>query len=273
MEVREAMKRSFALLSFLLAPLCATAVSAAPQRVEIMVYAATSTRDALRTIETLYERDHDLDLVFNFGSSGDLANQIVAAAKADVFLSADEKEMDKVEAAQLVASGTRKPLLSNQLVVIEPADGPSIFFTPFYPDQLAGEQVKLLSLGNVDTVPAGRYAKAWLEKRGVWSRVSGRVLPGVDVRAALAAVEFAGAQAGIVYRTDVARSKKARIVHTVPMEEGPKISYPLAVVVGRANEKHSRAFADFLASQGARKPFEDVGFVFLPKAPAPDSPK
>ncbi|MFN0241980.1 MAG: molybdate ABC transporter substrate-binding protein [Planctomycetota bacterium] len=267
------MKRTFALLSFLLVPPCATAIAAVPQKVELIVYAATSTRDALRSIETLYERDHDVDLVFNFGSSSDLSNQIVAAAKADVFLSADEKEMDKVEAAELLASGTRKPLLSNQLVVVEPADGPSIFTTPFDPKQLAGDEVKLLSLGNVETVPAGRYAKAWLEKRGVWSSVSGRVLPGIDVRAALAAVESAGAQAGIVYRTDVAKSKKARVVHAVPMEEGPKISYPIAVVAGRPNEKEARALVGFLASHGARKPFEDVGFVFLPQAPAPETPK
>src|SRR5262245_6114896 len=126
--------------------------------VELAVYAATSTRDVLQAMEAAYEHDHGVDLVFNFGSSGDLSNQIVAAAQADVFLSADEKEMDKVEGAKLVAAGTRRPLLSNQLVVIEPADGPSIFTTPFDPRQLAGSEVKLLSLANVETVPAGRYA-------------------------------------------------------------------------------------------------------------------
>lgn len=236
--------------------------------VELVVYAATSTRDALQAIETVYERDHGVDLTFNFGSSGDLSNQIVAAAKADVFISADEKEMDEVEAAQLVASGTRRPLLSNQLVVIEPAGGPSIFATPFEPSQLASADVELLSLGDVETVPAGRYAKAWLEERGIWNDVSDRILPGVDVRAALAAVESGGAQAGIVYRTDVARSRKARVVHAVPMDEGPQISYPIAVVAGRPNATEAQAFVDFLASPGARATFEEFGFVFLPAAEA-----
>ena len=242
----------------------AAAHASAKAPVEVTVYAATSTRDVLQGLEAAYERDHGVDLVFNFGSSGDLSKQIVAAAKADVFLSADEKEMDKVEAAKLLASGTRRPLLSNQLVVIEPADGPSIFTEPFEPSQLAGPGVKLLSLGNVETVPAGRYAKAWLEKRGAWEGLADRILPGVDVRAALAAVESGGAQAGIVYRTDVARSKKARIVHAVPLEEGPVITYPIAVIAGRPAEKESRAYADFLASPDARAAFEEVGFVFLP---------
>jgi len=68
---------------------------------------------------------------------------------------------------------------------------------------------------------------------GTWKDVSDRVLPGVDVRAALAAVESAGAQAGIVYRTDAAPSKKVRIVFAVPIDQGPKISYPVAAIAGR----------------------------------------
>jgi len=238
--------------------------SASAPRIELTVYAATSARDALQNLETRYEEQDPVDLVFNFGSSGDLSNQIVAAAKADVFLSADDKEMDKVEAAKLVVEGTRRALLSNRLVVIEPEDGPSRFSSPFEPSQLGGPEVKLLSLGNVETVPAGRYAKAWLEKVGVWSSVADRVLPGVDVRAALAAVESGGAQAGIVYRTDVARSRKARVVHEVVAEDGPKITYPVAVVAGREREREARAFAEYLASPSARPTFEEFGFVFLP---------
>ncbi len=243
---------------------CGEAGVQAGEAVELVVNAATSTRDPLQAIEAAYERDHGLELTFNFGSSGDLSNQIVAAAKADVFLSADEREMDRVEAAKLVADGTRRPLLSNQLVVIEPADGPSVFARPFEASQLAGPGVRFLSLGNVESVPAGRYARAWLEEQGLWSAVSGRILPGIDVRAALAAVESGGAQAGIVYRTDVARSRKVRVVHEVPRDEGPGISYPIAVLSGRPNEEEARAFADFLASPAARATFEEAGFVFLP---------
>jgi molybdate transport system substrate-binding protein len=261
-----------ALLALLLAlgatgamPERAPAAPARPQdEVELVVYAATSTRDVLGALEAAYERDHGVDLVFNFGSSGDLANQIVAAAKADVFLSADEKEMDKVAQAKLVAEGTRRALLSNQLVVIEPADLPSIFASPFAPEQLARTEVKLLSLANVETVPAGRYAKAWLEEVGVWSSVAERILPGVDVRAALAAVESGGAQAGIVYRTDVARSKQARIVFPVPLDEGPRISYPVAAVAGRPQEAAAKELLAFLGSPEARKAFEEAGFIALP---------
>jgi molybdate transport system substrate-binding protein len=257
------------LLALRTTPAGASSGAVRQTEVELVVYAATSTRDVLVALEAPYERDHAVDLVFNFGSSGDLAKQIVAAAKADVFLSADEKEMDKVAAAKLVAGGTRRSLLSNQLAVIEPADSPSIFTTPFAPQQLARPEVKLLSLANVESVPAGRYAKAWLEKVGVWSSVAERILPGTDVRAALAAIESAGAQAGIVYRTDVARSKKVRIVFTVPLDQGPQISYPVAAIAGRPAEAAAREFLGFLGSPEARKVFEEAGFLVLSEKPSP----
>lgn len=237
---------------------------AGPARTELLVSAATSTRDALLALEAEYEREHAVELVFNFGASGDLANQIVAAGTADVFLSADEKEMDKVQAAGLIDEASRRPLLSNQLVIVEPADVPSLFQEPFEARQLAQPALALLSLGDVASVPAGRYAQAWLEAQGVWSEVEARILPGVDVRAALAAVESGGAGAGIVYRTDAARATRVRVVHAVPRAEGPAISYPLALVGGRPAANEAREFVEFLRSRAAGAAFEAAGFVFLP---------
>jgi len=238
--------------------------SATPTPVELTVYAATSLRDALQEIGKAFEEREGVKLVFNFGSSGDLSRQIVAANQADVFFSADEKELDRVEQAGLVEAGTRRSLLSNQLVVVEPADAtPSIFRSPFDPGQLAGAELELLSLANTETVPAGKYTKTWLQSLGVWERVASKVLPGIDVRAALAAVESGGARAGIVYRTDAARSSKVRVVFAVPVEEGPPISYPLAVLARRPNTMRAQQLALFLATAEARAMFEHHGFLLL----------
>jgi molybdate transport system substrate-binding protein len=240
--------------------------------IELTVYAAASTREALQAIDAKYSKEHDVKLVFNFGSSGDVSKQIIAGNKADVFLSADEKEMDRVAMEKLVLDCTRKPLLSNQLVVIESIDPAkpdfSVFSKPFAAEQLARPEIKLLSLANVESVPAGRYAKEWLEKKMQWDAVKERVLPGVDVRAALAAVESAGAQAGIVYRTDAALSKKVRVVFAVPIDEGPRISYPVAVLKDRPHVDEAKAFADYLSGPAAREIFEQKGFIVLaPKPP------
>lgn len=227
---------------------------------ELTLYAAASLRDALQELAPRCEQRCGARLVLNFGSSGDLARQIVAANQADLFFSADEAELERVAQAGLVESATRRALLSNQLVVIEPADStPSLFREPFTPEQLA--RVELLSLAHPDSVPAGKYARAWLESRGVWERVAARVLPGVDVRAALAAVESGGARAGIVYRTDAARSKRVRVVFAVPLGEGPAISYPLAVLAGRPQVAWARELHAFLASDEALDVFARHGFV------------
>jgi molybdate transport system substrate-binding protein len=244
-----------------------------PAPVEITVYAAASLRDALTAIGTEYEKAHAAKLVFNFGSSGDLSRQIIAANKADIFFSADEKEMDRVAAANLIEAGTRSSPLSNQLVVIETVDpkspDASIFKTPFSVEQLTGPGVKRLSLANVDTVPAGRYAKEWLEKRNAWSQLAERVLPGVDVRAALAAVESGGAQAGIVYRTDAAQSKRVKVAFAVPLDEGPKIAYALAVMKGRTRAAEAKALAEHLTSHAALDVFQRYGFVLPPPSVPP----
>lgn len=241
----------------------ASPASTPAARVELVVYAATSTRDAFQALEADYERAHAVDLVFNFGSSGDLAKQIVAARKADVFLSAGEKELDEVAAAGLVVGGSHRPLLSNQIVVIEPSELDSLFREPFEPDQLADPRLGHLSLAHVETVPAGRYAKAWLERVGVWPRVAERVVPGVDVRAALAAVESGAARAGIVYRTDAALARRVRIVFAVPLGQGPRIVYPLALLAGRPHEAEARDFAAWLATSAGLASFVARGFLPL----------
>jgi len=264
---RRAGSRGWALAAPLLA-LSASSVSCGapeePARVELVVYAATSLRDALQELGGEYERARPVELVFHCGSSGDLARQIVAARAADVFLSAGEAEMDFVAAAGLLEEGTRRALLSNQLVVIEPAGeagSVSRFAEPFAAEQLAAEGIDRLSLAHPEAAPAGRYAKAWLERRGVWERVRERVVPAIDVRAALAAVESGGAQAGIVYRTDAAQSSRVRIVHAVRRSEGPPISYPCAVLKGREHAGEARAWIEFLATRGSQAVFERHGFL------------
>jgi molybdate transport system substrate-binding protein len=234
-----------------------------------MVYAAASTRDALLALQPLFERTQPAAMVFNFGSSGDLARQIIAAARADVFLSADEIEMDRVRDAGLLATDTHRVLLSNQLVVIEPAASLSLFSVPFSTAQLAQPALSRFSLADVRTVPAGRYARAWLESRGVWNALAGRVVPAIDVRAALAAVESGAVGVGIVYRTDAALSSKVRIVLAVPPEEGPYISYPVSVIAGRPPMATAlaRQFLDFLATDAAQRIFEDAGFLTAAHAP------
>ncbi len=258
------------MLALALAALLALQTPQEPPKTELLVSAAASLRDALKEIGGAYEKRQPVKLVTNFGSSGDLAKQIDAGAKVDLFLSADELEVDKLAKKGLVDESTRCVLLSNQLVVIEPLDpehpGLRGFAEPFDPAQLATPRVKRLSLANTESVPAGRYAKAWLESKELWKPLAERVLPAVDVRAALAAVESGAAQAGIVYRTDAAQSQKVHLVFAVPLAEGPKIRYVAVVPKAAPHATEARALLLELRSKVASETFQRFGFV-LPESP------
>ncbi|MGH9750985.1 MAG: molybdate ABC transporter substrate-binding protein, partial [Candidatus Polarisedimenticolia bacterium] len=210
---------------------------------EILLYAAASLRDVLRDLQPACETATGSRLVFNFGASSDLARQIVAAGRADLFFSADEGWMDEVGKAGLVTPGTRRSPLSNVLVVVIPADSGLRIGDA---SDLASVAVRRLAIANPEVVPAGRYARGWLEQAGVWSRLSDRIVPAIDVRAAMAAVESGAVEAGVVYRTDAAVSRRVRIALEVPPAEGPRISYALAALRGGAPADAGRAVAAWL---------------------------
>jgi molybdate transport system substrate-binding protein len=161
-----------------------------------------------------------------------------------------------------VDAASRRSLLSNRLVVVAPADSDLTIASAA--DLVA--KVKRLSLAHPDAVPAGKYAKAWLVKAGVWEQAKGKVVPAPDVRAALAAVEAGATQAGIVYRTDAAIAKRAKVVYIVPESEGPRISYPVAALGDRPHTAAARRVVDCFAGSDARAVFERFGFLVLDAA-------
>jgi molybdate transport system substrate-binding protein len=248
--------------------LAAPGASPSPAPVEIVVYAAASLRDVLQELTPPCEKAIEARLVFNFGASNDLARQIDAASKADVFFSADEAWMDRVARAGLVDAASRRSLLSNRLVVVGASDSS---LTIAAPSDLKSAGVRRLALASPEAVPAGKYAKAWLEKAGAWAPVADRVVPFPDVRAALAAVESGGADAGIVYRTDAAISKRVKVLYEVPAAEGPRISYAVAAIQGRPRVVAARRLVTWLAGPEALPVFERFGFVV--PAQAPSSPR
>jgi molybdate transport system substrate-binding protein len=225
---------------------------------ELTLYAAASLRDALEAILPECGKATSTLLVPNLGASSDLARQIQAANKADIFFSADEAWMDKLAASGLVDPASRRSPLSNRLVVVAPADSSLAVSSAA---DLVNGSIRRLSLANPEAVPAGKYAKAWLEKAGVWDRVKERVLPGIDVRAALAAVESGGAEAGIVYRTDARISSRVRVLFEVPEGDGPPISYSIAAMKDRPHLEAAREVVACISGREAAKTFERLGFV------------
>ena len=220
------------------------------------MFAASSSADALQEIGAQFERETSHRVLFSFAGSNDLARQILAGAPADLFLSADREQMDRVVAAGRVRAEAVRPLLSNQLVVIVPRRDPG---AAEWPAALGG--AASLALADPEAVPAGVYARHWLEATGRWGALRSKVIPTLDVRAALAAVESESAAAAIVYRTDAARSERVRVVYQVPRAQGPPIVYPLARLA--AARPAAAALFDYLTGAAARAIFERHGFIVL----------
>jgi molybdate transport system substrate-binding protein len=241
----------------LLAGLAAAALArrGTAQPAEILVFAAASLSEALQEIGAAFERRTGGHVVFSFAGSGDLARQIQAGAPADVFVSADRARMDQLEAAGLVRPADRVDLVSNRLVVVLPAGSPLAVRSAA---DLLG--VRRLALADPVAVPAGAYARQWLEQAGLWAALRERVVPALDVRTALAAVESAAVDAGVVYRTDAAVSRRVRVAFEVA--DGPAIVYPAAVLASSARPL-ARAFLEELRSPAARAVFERRGFLAL----------
>ena len=213
----------------------------------IRVSAAASLMDALGEIARSYKKDA---IVFNFGASSLLARQIIEGAPADVFISADEIQMNRLQQRGLIAS--RKNILSNTLVIVVPADSRIAIRSPN--DLVA---IRRIALAQPDSVPAGVYAKEWLTRAGIWERVAPNVIPTENVRSALAAVESGNVDAGVVYATDT--SRKVRIAYRVT--NGPTIAYPAAVLTQARDRAAAQRFLDYLQSDPARQVFRRYGFL------------
>lgn len=234
----------------------AGAVAVSAQRKEVLVSAAASLSDVMEQVSRAYEKRTGVRVMVNTGASNTLARQIAAGATVDIFISADEAQMDVVR-GELVAN-SRVDLVSNQLAIAVPADRPRTMRSA---RELTDPVFKRIAIGDPAAVPAGVYAKTYLEKLGIWPVVSARIVPSGSVRLALAAVENGAADAAIVYRTDLMSARGAALALAIPVSEGPRIVYPAAVIRSGRNREAATRFLAWLRSAEADPIFEAAGFT------------
>src|SRR5438477_8209577 len=220
------------------------------QAATINVFAAASLMESMKEIAAGYEKQAGDRVRFNFGASSFLARQIEEGAPADLFFSADEAKMDGLEKKGLVMTETRKSRLSNSIVIVVAVERGAAIETP---KDLATEKLKRLALAEPRTVPAGIYAREYLQKENLWQAVEAKVVPTENVRAALAAVEAGNAEAGIVFKTDAATSRKVRVAYEVAASDGPAISYPMAVMREAKEPEAAKRFLKHLDSDEATR--------------------
>jgi molybdate transport system substrate-binding protein len=229
----------------------------APREQPIVVSAAISLTDALQEIEKVYVARGGSRVRFNFAASNVLARQIANGAPADIFISADLVQMNYAEKAGAVPPGSATNyLLTNRLVIVVPrghatvADGKG----------LLARTVRRIAIGDPAAVPAGAYAKKYLQHDGLWEVLQPKLLSLANVRSALAAAESASVDAAIVYESDAASSSHVQVAYAVPVNAVGPIVYPAAITTRCRNRAAAERFLAFLRGPEARQIFERFKF-------------
>ena len=234
----------------------------------VLVLAAASTTNAVDEIRQQFAKETGTEVLASYAASSTLAQQIAHGAEADVFISADQKWADFLADKKLIVQ--RRDLLGNRLVVVVPADSTLKLAKA---EDLATASIEHLALGDPASVPAGRYAKQALTKLGIWDRLEKKVVSAEDVRHALAYVETGNAEAGIVYATDAAVSKKVKVAAEIPLNLTEPIRYPVALLSHGQGRGSAESFYRYLGSPAAKKVFQKYGFVVLDEPESKTSPK
>ena len=229
---------------------------------DVVIFAAASLKNALDAINAEWQKETGKKAVISYAASSALAKQIEQGAPAQVFISADLDWMDYLAGKNLIKADTRSNLLGNRIVLIAPKDKaqPVEIKPGFDLAKVLGDG--RLSMANIDSVPAGKYGKAALEKLGVWGSVANKVAQAENVRAALLLVSRGETPAGIVYQTDAAADPNVKIIGTFPEDTHPPIIYPIAITAS-ATHPDAAAFLAYVKSAKAKPLFEAQGFAVL----------
>ena len=249
------------------------AVTEVAKPVELIVFAAASMTETLTELGNQYMAEYEnVNIVFNFDSSGTLKTQIQEGADCDIFISAGQKQMNQLdisanpevntEGLDFVLEGTRFNILENKVALAVPAGNPAGINS--YDDLIAGlkDASIMLAMGNAD-VPVGQYTQKILKFYELVEEdlaAAGSITYGTNVKEVTTQVSEATVDCGIIYQTD-AFSAGLTVVDTATAEMCGQVIYPAAVLNVSKNTEAAKAFLEFLTTEAADAVFENVGFT------------
>lgn len=229
-------------------------------KVELTVSAAASLTDALKEIQTGYEKKNSsVKLNLNFGASGSLQQQIEQGAPADLFISAAAKNVKALVEQQLIDPEQQTVLLTNELVLVVPTSAEGADKAGNLED-LARPEIKHIAIGEPQSVPAGGYAKEALAHAKLWDTLQPKFVLSKDVRQVLTYVESGNAEAGFAYKTDALTSQKVTIVTVIDPQSYQPVEYPAGIVKTTKHVKEAQDFYHYLQSKEAADVFVKYGF-------------
>ena len=234
---------------------------ASGESVRLTVFAAASLTETLNEIAEQYKTvAPNVELVFNFDSSGTLKTQIEEGADCDLFLSAAQKQMNALQDEDLINTGTRVDLLENKVVLAVPEGNPADIQSF---EDVGTDRCKRIALGNED-VPVGSYSVEILTNLGILDELESgnKITYGSNVKEVTTQVKEAAADCGIVYATD-AFSAGLETVDQATAEECSPVIYPAALTASTEHADEAQAFLDYLTTDDAAAIFASVGFAMV----------
>lgn len=240
-------------------PVNSTSTSASEQKSgEITVSAAASLTEAFKDMESKFETENPgVDVSLNFASSGNLRKQIEGGAPADVFASADQKNMNTLANETLIDNSSREDFAQNSLVLIVPANS-TLNITGV--KDLTDSKVEKIGVGNPDTVPVGNYTRTAMTEAGLWNQLESKAVFAEDVKSVLTYVERGEVDAGFVYMSDAMSAEPGTIKVVTNVSVSTPVKYPIAIVSSSQDKKDSQKFIDFVTGAEGQKILQNYGF-------------
>lgn len=224
------------------------------EKIILTVSAAASLKNALNDIEKSYEAEHkNIDIKYNYGASGALAQQIMSGAPVDIFFSAAQNKVDDLVKNKAVDKEDTNALLKNHLVLISEYKLTSL-------DDLKEKKIKKIALGNPQLVPAGEYGKQALENKKLYQTLKSKFVFTKDVRQALTYVETGNTEAGIIYSSDLNSKNKIKNILKIQDNLHEPITYPIAKIKDTRHKQETEELYQYLQNEQSKKVYQKYGF-------------
>ena len=251
--MRKKINKKIKLLSVLLCVLTFTGCSNSQEK-ELTISVATSLLNPINEIVKEYENKNNINVNVNYGSSGTLKTQIENGAEVCAYFSANEKFMNELVEENIVKEDEVNIPISNSLVLIKSNE--CKFDINRIEDILKYDVT--MAIGQVDTVPAGQYAKESLENLNIFNKIKDKLVYGKDVSAVKNYVETKEADLGIVYKSDSLDLKNSQVVLEIPESLHEKINYTLSPI---NSSEDGKKIIEFINSENSKEILQNYGFL------------
>lgn len=241
---------------------CGRSQPAMEAPVTLTVSAAADLTPAFEELGRLFEQDTGIKVTFNFGSTGQLAQQIQQGAPVDLFAAANVSFVEELERKNLIISGTKALYAQGRITLWTRSDSPLKLERL---EDLAGHEVQHVAIANPEHAPYGQAAREALHAVGVWESVSSKLVFGENVQQTLQYAEMGNVDAAIVALSLSLHSKGRWVLVSEKLHK--PLNQALAVIGGTKHEADARRFASFVNSPQGRPIMRKYGFILPGEEP------